>query len=154
MARQLAATLLYLAAAGPTPAAAQPSQPPATLASNGINMSTFLERADMVWDWELHANASEVDSQYVRHEGTCAQLRGLLSRGAHALLLDRFTVLLQRNAARSASLRASLSRANWRSSGCKPKWAPSLPGRAPAATCCSSDLSTRDDSSAMRISTA
>lgn len=27
----------------------------------------------MLWDWQLHANASEVDAQYVRHDSTCAQ---------------------------------------------------------------------------------
>lgn len=48
-------------------------QPAATLASNSINMTSFLSRADMLWDWAPHANASEVDSQYVRHDSTCAQ---------------------------------------------------------------------------------
>ena len=53
--------------------AASAPQPDATLISNAINSTSFLSRADMVWDWQLHANASEVDAQYVRHESTCAQ---------------------------------------------------------------------------------
>jgi alpha-L-fucosidase 2 len=48
-------------------------QPAATLIFNAINTTSFLSRADMVWDWELHANASEVDAQYVRHDSTCVQ---------------------------------------------------------------------------------
>jgi len=52
---------------------AAPPQPPATLITNAINMSSFLARADLVWDWQLHANVSEVDASYVRHDGACAQ---------------------------------------------------------------------------------
>jgi hypothetical protein len=51
---------------------AAPPQPPATLITNAINMSSFLARADMVWDWQLHANVSEVDASYGRHAGACA----------------------------------------------------------------------------------
>lgn len=37
-------------------ASAASPQPPATLAASAINLTTFLERADMLWDWELHCD--------------------------------------------------------------------------------------------------
>ena len=48
-------------------------QPPPTLISFGFDVPSFLSHADMVWGWQVHSNASEVDFQYTRHENTCAQ---------------------------------------------------------------------------------
>lgn len=67
------AHLIYVALAFVVSETSATLQPPPSLISLGFDMPSFLSHSDMIWDWQLHSNASELEFNYLRHEHVCAQ---------------------------------------------------------------------------------